>query len=135
MKLSEIGENITTQRALELCRHFNLDYLFARIEADPESFTHWKFHGCSCLPDTSLGRYTGCECRDIIFRCCLPHDLCYAYGEPGNHAERKRVDAEFYSDFVTKAGMKNGWPLPFMLASELAAPNHSGFPFTGGSPV
>ena len=106
MKLPEKGEIITTERALELCRHFNLDTLVARIEADPEAFTHWKFDGCSCLPDASLGRFTGCKWQDITFGCCLPHDLCYAYGEPGNHAERKRVDAKFYSDLVIKAGMK-----------------------------
>jgi len=59
MKLPEIGEIIATQRALELCRHFNLDYLVARIETDPELFAHWKFDGCSCLPDKSL-----CDFRD-----------------------------------------------------------------------
>jgi hypothetical protein len=115
MKLPEIGEIITTQRALELCRHFNFDYLVARIEADPESFMDWKFDGCSCLQDDTLGRLTGCDWRDITFRCCLPHDLCYAYGDPGNGAERKQVDARFYSDLVNKAGMRK-WMAAVFLA-------------------
>ena len=32
MELPEIGELVTTSRALELCRHFTLNYLVARIE-------------------------------------------------------------------------------------------------------
>ena len=33
-------------------------------------------------------------------------DLGYAYGEPGNRMERKRVDLKFQSDLITKAKMK-----------------------------
>ena len=132
MKLPEIGEIITTQRALELCRHFNLDHIVAMIEANPESFTHWKFDGCSCLPDKSLGRFTGCECRDIIFRCCLPHDLRYAYGEPGNHAERKRVDAKLYSDLVTKAGMKKWMASAFYVGVRIGGVESFGLSFSWG---
>jgi len=33
MNLPEIGEIITLQKALELCRHFSLDYLIDRIKA------------------------------------------------------------------------------------------------------
>ena len=132
MKLPEIGEIITTERALELCRHFNLDYLVARIEADPEAFTHWEFDGCSCLPDESLGLFTGCEWRDITFGCCLPHDLCYAYGEPGNHAERKRVDAKFYSDLVTKAGMKKWMASAFHAGVRIGGAESFGLSFSWG---
>jgi len=106
MELPQIGEMITTERGLELCGHFELDYLVERITANPEQYDRWKFDGCSCLPDEILGLFTGCRWEDITYKSCLPHDLCYAYGEPGNDIERKRVDLKFYSDLATKAGMK-----------------------------
>lgn len=114
MNLPEIGEIITTRRAFELCVHFKLDYLVSRIEAGPENFKDWEFDGCSCLPDEAMKLFTGCDWQDITYQCCLPHDLCYAYGEPGNDAERKRVDAKFFSDLVTKAGMKKWMAYAFL---------------------
>jgi len=35
MELPKINDIITTEQALELCRHFNLEYLIKRIESDP----------------------------------------------------------------------------------------------------
>ena len=105
MDLPNIGDIITTKEALELCRYFGLDYLIERIESDPESYRNWKFDGCSGLPDELMGLFTGCNWKDITYKCCLPHDLCYGYGELGNDIERKRVDVKFYSDLVTKTGM------------------------------
>jgi len=116
MKLPEIGDTISTEEALELCRHFGLDYLVKRIESDPESYREWKFDGCSCLPDELMGLFTGCDWKDITYKCCLPHDLCYGYGELGNKAERKRVDEQFYSDLVNKADMKK-WAASAFLAA------------------
>jgi hypothetical protein len=105
-EMPEIGETITTTHALELCRHFGLDYLVKRIEANPEGYWEWKFDGCSGLPDRALGFLTGGDWRDITYGCCLPHDLCYAYGSSGDGAERKRTDRKFYTDLIVKAGMK-----------------------------
>lgn len=53
-----------------------------------------------------MGLWTDCPWRDITDKCCLPHDLCYSYGEPGNDIQRERVALKFSSDLVTKAGMK-----------------------------
>ena len=115
MKLPEIGDTISTEEALELCRYFGLDYLVERIESHPESYKDWEFDGCSCLPDELMGLFTGCDWKDITYKCCLPHDLCYGYGELGNKAERKRVDEQFYSDLMNKAGMKK-WAASAFLA-------------------
>jgi len=49
----------------------------------------------------------------------MPHDLCYAYGEPGNDIEKKRVDIKFYSDLVTKAGMKKWCAAAFLAGVRL----------------
>ncbi len=81
MKLPKIGDTISTKEALELCRYFGLDYLVERIESDPEGYKDWKFDGCSGLPDELMGLFTGCNWEDITYKCCLPHDLCYGYGE------------------------------------------------------
>lgn len=115
MELPKIGETVTTNRARELCRHFGIEELVERIDAAPDRYKDWAFDGCSCLPDESLGLFTGCNWQDITYRCCLPHDLRYAYGEPGNDAERKAADEQFHQDLVEKAGMK-----PWMAAAFLA---------------
>ena len=106
MNLPDINDTITTKKALALCRHFGLDYLVDRIEVGPKKYKDWTFDGCSGLPDEVMGFFTGCDWKDITYKCCLPHDLCYAYGEKGNDIERKQVDLIFYNDLVTKANMK-----------------------------
>ncbi|MCD6224102.1 MAG: hypothetical protein J7K32_01025 [Deltaproteobacteria bacterium] len=50
------------------------------------------------------------------YKCCLPHDLGYAYGEPGNNVERKRVDLKFNNDLVANAGMKKWCASAFLVA-------------------
>lgn len=130
MNLPEIGEIITTQRALELCVYLKLDYLVSRIESSPEKFKNWKFDGCSCIPDETMNLFTGCDWRDITYKCCLPHDLCYAYGEPGDDAERKRVDAKFFSDLVTKAGMKTWMAYAFLAGVRAGGTEYFGLSFS-----
>jgi hypothetical protein len=130
MKFPEIGDNITTENALNLCRHFKLDYLITRIEANPDSYKSWTFDGCSGLPDEILGLFTGCNRENITYKCCLPHDLCYAYGEPGNDIERKRVDVKFYSDLVTKAGMKKWLASAFLSAVRVGGKEELGLSFS-----
>ena len=132
MKLPEIGELVTPSRVLELCRHFTLDYLVARIEATPDKFKDWNFDGCSCLPDEVLGLFTGCDWRDITYKCCLPHDLCYAYGEPGNEAERKRVDDTLHCDLVNKAGMKMWMAHAFFAGVRVGGAEAFGLSFSWG---
>jgi len=107
MDYPKIGDQVDTEQGLALCRHFKLDYLVSRIEFDKTLYKTWEFDGCSCIHDQFLGFITGLNANDITYKCCLPHDLGYAYGQPGNRMERKRVDLKFQSDLVTKAGMKD----------------------------
>lgn len=132
MKFPKIGDTITTSWALELCNHSNLDYLVKRIKAEPEKFKNWKFDGCSCLPDETMGLFTGCNWQDITYKCCLPHDLCYAYGEPGNEAERKSVDAKFFSDLINKAGMKKWMAYAFLAGVKAGGAEIFGLSFSWG---
>jgi hypothetical protein len=132
MEFPEIGDVVTTETALALCRHFNIDYVADRIEKNSDSYKSWKFDGCSGLPDEIMGFFTGCDWKDITYQCCLPHDLCYAYGEKGNEIERKRVDQKFYSDLVTKAGMKKWMASAFLTAVRAGGTEKFGLSFSWG---
>lgn len=115
ISLPKLNDTISTEQARKLCEFFKLNYLVNRIDAHSERFKSWVFDGCSGIPDELLGLFTGCDWEDITFKCCLPHDLAYAYGEPGNEIERERIDIKFYSDLVTKAGMEK-WQAKIFLA-------------------
>ena len=132
MKLPEIGDIITTPKALKLCTHFGLDYLIDRINTNPDNYKDWSFDGCSGLPDEVMGLFTGCDWRDIIYKCCLPHDLCYAYGEIGNEIERERVDKNFYNDLVIKAGMRKWLASVFLSAVQIGGAKEFGLSFSWG---
>jgi hypothetical protein len=132
MKLPEIGDEVTTKDALELCRYFNLDYLVERIENNFEGYRDWKFDGCSGLPDELMGLFTECKWEDITYRCCLPHDLAYGYGQPGNHGERKRADDKFYNDLITGAGMKKWCATAFLAAVRIGGAEEFGLSFSWG---
>lgn len=132
MKMPEIGDIITTGTALKLSLYFGLDYLVERINAGPENYLDWTFDGCSCLPDQLLGLFAGCEWTDITYACCLPHDLCYGYGQPGNDVERQRVDLKFYSDLVTKAGMAEWCAAAFLAAVRAGGAETFGLSFSWG---
>lgn len=132
MKLPEINDMITTEQALELCKHFKLDYLIERIESNSDKYKTWKFDGCSGLPDEVMGFFTGCEWKDITYKCCLPHDLCYGYGELGNKIERKRVDIKFCSDLVVKAHMKEWCASAFLAAVRVGGSEAFGLSFSWG---
>jgi len=132
MKLHEIGDIITTQKALELCAHFGLDYLVERINSNPDHYKDWPFDGCSGLPDEVMGLFTGCDWKDITYKCCLPHDLCYGYGEIGNDIERERVDEKFYNDLVAKASMWKWVASSFLSAVRIGGAEQFGFSFSWG---
>ena len=132
MNLPKIGDIITEKEALVLCVYFNLDYLKKRIEANPGAYKDWTFDGCSGLPDEVMGLFTGCNWKDITYKCCLPHDLCYGYGEPGNEMERKRVDNQFLDDLVTKAGMRKWCANAFYAAVRAGGAETFGLSFSWG---
>ena len=110
---------------MKLCEHFKLDYLVKRIQENPAKYKNWVFDGCSCLRDEKLGFITGCDWRDITFKCCLPHDLCYGYGENGNEIERERVDLNFTAIWSPRPAWQNGWPLLFWQGFESVAQRYS----------
>jgi len=106
--------------------------LIKRIETNAGQYKEWKFDGCSGLPDEIMGLFTGCDWQDITYKCCLPHDLSYGYGEPGDDIERERVDLKFYSDLVTKAGMRKWQASAFLAGVRIGGAEEFGMAFSWG---
>lgn len=102
-EMPEIGENVTTERALELCVHYGFNYLADRIENNPKLYKEWKFDGCSMTPTEVLSELIKVPSLTEI---CLRHDLGYAYGEPGNDEERKIVDVKFQNELLRAGASK-----------------------------
>ena len=130
--LPKIGDIVTVEWGLNLCKKFKLGYLVQRLELHPELYNSWTFDGCSGLPDEVMGLFTGCRWKDITFKCCLPHDLCYAYGELGNTMERERVDLKFQSDLITKAKMKEWMAGMFLAGVRMGGAEKFGMSFSWG---
>ena len=106
MILPKIGETITTERGLELCKHFGLHYLVKRIEKNPDAYRDWVFDGCSMFPDKLFWRLLNAgKGKAITYECCLPHDLRYAYGTLGANSiyDRQLADFDLESDLINKA--------------------------------
>jgi hypothetical protein len=132
MQLPFIGDTITTEKAIALCNHFDLHHLVRRIESAPGKYRDWEFDGCSGLPDEMMGLFTGCDWQDITYKCCLPHDLRYAYGETGNEMERKEADQELYHNLVNNAGMKEWCAAAFLAVVRIGGVEHLGLSFSWG---
>jgi hypothetical protein len=75
MNLPKINDTVTTKKALELCRYFDLNYLVKRIESEPEGYKDWKFDGCSSLPDELTGLFTGCNWEDTAYKDVMQSSL------------------------------------------------------------
>ena len=53
-------------------------------------------------------------------------------GDPGNDIEKKRVDIKFYSDLVTKAGMKKWCAAAFLSGVRIGGTEEFGLSFSWG---
>ena len=102
-ELPKIGDIVTTERGLELCEHYGLNYLADRIEDNPDLFKEWEFDGCSMTPTEVLSELIKVPSLTEI---CLRHDLGYAYGEPGNEEERLIVDKRFQNELIDGGASK-----------------------------
>jgi hypothetical protein len=77
-----------------------------------------------------MGLFTGCNWRDITYLCCLPHDLGYAYGDPGNQNEKQIVDDKFFRDLKKQARMKEWIAEVFRRAVEIGGAEILGLSFS-----
>ena len=97
VKIPEIGDFITVAWGLELAKYYQLDHIVERLEKHPERYRGFYYDGCSMIDDRMLGILTKSrKWKDITDKCCCPHDIGYAYGDPDNEEEeRLERDLEF----------------------------------------
>jgi hypothetical protein len=130
MNLPAVGDTITTQDALGLCRHFDLQYLVERIEGNPDCYRCWRFDGISGLSERFAAWLTRVDRSTLTLQCALPHDLRYGYGEPGNKAERKSADKQFRQDLISKAEMGRVWARIFYWAVRIGGSERRSSPYS-----
>jgi hypothetical protein len=130
MNLPEIGETITTERALEFCEHFKLDHLTDRINSNPSGYKERVFDGVSVFDDKCAAAIFNVDQKTLTLKCALPHDLRYAYGESGNTKERKDADLKLKSDLLIKANMSKFWASALYLAVQIGGTEFLGLSYT-----
>jgi len=130
INLPEIGETITTKRALELCKHFELDHLIERINSNPSGYKELVFDGVSVLDDKCAAAILHVDQKTLTLKCALPHDLRYGYGESGNTKERKDADLILKSDLLNKAKTSNFWASIFYLSVRIGGAEFLGLSYT-----
>lgn len=126
----QIGDTVTTEIAVDLCRELELTDLATRIQEHSTHFKDWVFDGISVLNDTFAARLTSVDQGKLTFLCALPHDLRYAYGESGNKLERKEADLQFKEDLLHKAGMKHFWATIFYLMVRIGGSEYLSLSFS-----
>jgi len=89
MPLPKKGEEVPLPRIREICEHFGLHELWAKIAKDPPS-QPFRSDGCSLWLDTWQGV--------SIYPACFLHDLKYWAGYPGEDVARLIADAELMID-------------------------------------
>ena len=97
MQRPAVNDTISTEYAIKLCQHYGFDYLVKRLKGSPTDYKDWVFDGVSMVPDELFSKFLNIP--DIL-EVALKHDLKYAYGEPGNRAEKLRADLEFEIDLL-----------------------------------
>jgi len=89
MPLPKKGEEVPLPRIRDICEHFGLHELWAKIAKDPPS-QPFRSDGCSLWLDTWQGV--------SIYPACFLHDLKYWAGYPGEDVARLIADAELMID-------------------------------------
>jgi hypothetical protein len=95
MQLPQKGEIVSLPRIKEICQHYGLHELWAKIENDPPP-RPFKSDGCSLWFDTWQGV--------SLYPACFLHDLKYWAGYPGDELERLVADAELMIDVARLLG-------------------------------
>lgn len=126
----KIGDVITPEKGLELCRHFKLNHIIRRIENNLDDYKSFEFDGCSLIPDELLGLFTNCKWQNITYLCCLPHDLEYAYGESGDEEGKLSADLVFKHNLLFKAHMKEWLAVTFLVAVDIGGTENLGLSFS-----
>jgi hypothetical protein len=77
-----------------------------------------------------MGFFTGLDWTDITYKCCLPHDLEYGYGVPGDEEARKAADFKIQLDLIEKANMSEWLATIFHRAVDIGGAEIFGLSFS-----
>jgi|GEM_PF-590283 hypothetical protein len=83
--LPKRGEIVSLEHIKEICAHFGLSALWAKITRDPPDLP-FKSDGCSLW----FNKWRGYD----LYPACFRHDLKYWAGYPGEEIERLAADSE-----------------------------------------
>ena len=121
-----VGDTITNDHALDLCRKYGFNALIDRLTNYPDHYKEWQFDGVSMAPDCLISILVG---SPNITKFALKHDLKYAYGDPGNIVEKRDADQELWREIVADGGRK--WAAGLLLcAVEVFGREEYGFDFS-----
>jgi hypothetical protein len=95
MLLPPINEVVPLERLREICLHFGLPALWAKIERDPPK-KPFASDGCTAW----FNEWKGMS----LYLPCFLHDVKYWAGYPGEHVERLVADAELMIDVARALG-------------------------------
>lgn len=96
----KIGDTITPEMGLELCKHFGLGYLVERLEGNLDKYKPFIFDGVSGLPDNFAALLADVDEKDLTYLVALPHDLQFGYGMSGDKIEEATVNEAFRDNFL-----------------------------------
>jgi len=129
----KIGDMVSPEMALELAKHFNLDYIVNSVEdAYLINYKPFRFDGASCLIDSLASLLAGIDQKLFTYECAMPHDIAYYFGLPGDSEEKEMVDQKFKSDLIEKAGMKSWLAEIFYYAVKFGGVEELGTSFSWG---
>lgn len=89
MELPGKGEEVPLAKIKDICEHYGLEKLWAKIAQSPPLHP-FKSDGCSLWFDSWEGT--------SLYPACFLHDLKYWAGYPGEDVERLIADAELLID-------------------------------------
>lgn len=101
----KIGDTITPAMGLQIANQLGFLHIVERIEAQPEMYKDFIFDGVSGLPEGLASFLAEVDEKDFTYKIALPHDIDYAYGNPGDEKEKKISDTNFEKRLV-----KHGCP-------------------------
>lgn len=128
----KIGDTITPEMGIKLADRLGLAHYAHRIKSNPGGYKDFVFDGCSGVPDKLMTQLTWRLWADIVYKCCLPHDIGYAYGRRGDKMERKIVDFFFERNLITKASVHPALAKLFFLLVRIGGTEKLGLAFSWG---
>ena len=96
----KVGDVITPEMGLELCKRFGFDYLVERLEGNLDKYKSFVFDGVSGFHDKFAALLAGVNERALTYKGALPHDIQFAYGQKGNKKEEAMANSAFYNTLI-----------------------------------